>query len=71
MQTPDPQTVRFVFSTPEAFNTVHEITGVPGMIVHPSVINGTGTEPIGAGPFVLDNYAPEQIVEMRTLRWMP
>lgn len=64
VQTPDPQTVRFVFSTPEAFNTVYEITGVPGMIVHPSIINGTGTEPIGAGPFVLDNYAPEQIVEM-------
>jgi peptide/nickel transport system substrate-binding protein len=64
VQTPDPLTVRFVFSTPEAFNTVHDITGVPGMIVHPSVANGTSTEPIGAGPFTLDNYAPEQIVEM-------
>jgi ABC-type transport system substrate-binding protein len=64
VQTPDPLTVRFVFSTPEAFNTVYEITGVPGMILHPSIINGTGTEPIGAGPFKLDRYAPEQIAEM-------
>jgi len=64
VQTPDPQTVRFVMSKPEAFSLTYQLTGLPGMIVHKSMIDGTGTKPIGAGPFQFDSYAREQIVKM-------
>ncbi len=33
------------------------------MVVHKSMIDGTATEPIGAGPFMLENYTREQVVE--------
>lgn len=64
VQTPDAQTIRFVLSKPEAFALQYHLTGVPGMVVHKSMIDGTATEPIGAGPFVLDSYTREQIVKM-------
>ena len=34
------------------------------MIVHKSMIDGTGTKPIGAGPFQFESYTREQIVKM-------
>jgi peptide/nickel transport system substrate-binding protein len=64
VQTPDAQTVRFVMSRPEAFGLQYQLTGLPGMIVHKSMIDGTGTEPIGAGPFQFESYQREQIVKM-------
>ena len=64
VQTPDPLTVRFVMSRPEAFSLSYQLTGVPGMVVHKSMIDGTSTKPIGAGPFQFDSYTREQIVKM-------
>lgn len=64
VQTPDPLTVRFVMSKPEAFSLQFQLTALPGMVVHKSMIDGTATKPIGAGPFQLESYTREQIVKM-------
>jgi len=64
VQTPDPLTVRFVMSQPQAFSLTYQLTGLPGMVVHKSMIDGTGTKPIGAGPFQFESYQREQIVKM-------
>ena len=65
VQTPDPLTVRFVMSKPEAFSLQFQLTGVPGMVVHKSMIAGAAAKPIGAGPFMFDSYTREQIVKMK------
>lgn len=64
VQTPDPLTVRFVMSKPEAFSLQFQLTALPGMVVHKSMIDGTATKPIGAGPFQFESYTREQIVKM-------
>jgi peptide/nickel transport system substrate-binding protein len=57
--------VRFVMSKPEAFSLQFQLTGLPGMVVHKSMIDGTGTKPVGAGPFQFESYTREQIVKMK------
>jgi ABC-type transport system substrate-binding protein len=64
VQTPDPLTVRFVMSKPEAFSLQFQLTALPGMVVHKSMIDGTATKPVGAGPFQFESYTREQIVKM-------
>lgn len=65
VQTPDPLTVRFVMSKPEAFSLQFQLTLLPGMVVHKSMIDGTATKPVGAGPFQFESYTREQIFKMK------
>ncbi|SEK73167.1 peptide/nickel transport system substrate-binding protein [Blastococcus sp. DSM 46786] len=59
IETPDPTTVVYRLSKPWALFPSILSTG-PGMIVAESSTAGDAFTPIGAGPFVLESWAPEE-----------
>ncbi|MDF1604682.1 ABC transporter substrate-binding protein [Nocardioides sp. YIM 152315] len=59
IRAPDPRTVVYELAGPWSLFPSILSTG-PGMIVAPSVDEGSAFTPIGAGAFVLDHWAPQE-----------
>ncbi|WP_182358555.1 ABC transporter substrate-binding protein [Tomitella gaofuii] len=62
--TPDDKTVVFTLSEPWAKFWSMLATG-PGIIVAPSSVDGNTFTPIGAGPFVVDHFAPSDTLSLK------
>lgn len=70
MKAVDPNTVVFHMKEPWA-SFPNMLAQGPGMIVAPAAIDGAEFEPIGAGPFTLQRYAPQEelILQARDDYW--
>lgn len=64
-ETPDPATVVFSLSNPwNEFPAM--LAGGHGMIVAPSAIEGDTVNPVGAGPFAVERFAPNELLLLKS-----